>query len=169
MTHFRRALLTILAGGLVAFSAPAQVAKFTSPAGKDGKPARILEGAEVPPNASILYLSGQLASPIHPDRPATSLADFGDTKTQAASTLAKIKKSLEAHGYSMRDVIKMTVFVVADPKLGKMDFDGLNQAFDTFFNVAENPTTTARSALQVSALASPNFLVEIEVIAAKVK
>ncbi len=159
-------LLTLAAFAATGASA-AGVAKFTLPAGKDGKPSRILEAAEVPAGAKTLFVSGQLASPIDPSKPATSIADFGDTKTQALSALGKIKKILESHGYAMKDVIKMTLFLAADPKLGKMDFDGVNAAFETFFNVPENPTTTARSAIQVAALAGPNFLVEIEVIAAK--
>jgi enamine deaminase RidA (YjgF/YER057c/UK114 family) len=160
------ALLTLAAFAATGASA-AGVTKFTLPPGANGKPSRILEAAEVPAGGKTLFVSGQLASAIDPSKPATSIADFGDTKTQALSALAKIKKILESHGYAMKDVIKMTLFLTADPKLGKMDFDGVNAAFETFFNTAENPTTTARSAVQVAALAGPNFLVEIEVIAAK--
>jgi enamine deaminase RidA (YjgF/YER057c/UK114 family) len=158
--------------GLGATAAPAaDVMRYKLPASPNGKPARILESAEVPPGASTLYVSGQLASPIDPSKPMASatMADFGDTKTQALSALSKIKTILESHGYAMSDVIKMTLFLAPDPKLGKMDFDGVNAAFETYFNVAANPNTTARSAIQVGALAAPQFLVEIEVIAAKVK
>lgn len=166
--RLRHLLLSLAIGAFAATAGSAAgVSKFTLPASKDGKPARILEAAEVPAGAKTLFVSGQLASPIDPSKPATTIADFGDTKTQALSTLGKIKKILESHGYAMKDVIKMTLFLAADPKLGKMDFDGVNAAFETFFNTAENPTTTARSAIQVAALAGPNFLVEIEVIAAK--
>ena len=149
----------------------APVTKFTLPAAKDGKPARILESAEVGPGTSTLYVSGQLASPVGPPKPMASMtmADFGDTKTQALSALGKIKGILASHGYAMSDIVKMTLFLAPDPKLGKMDFDGVNAAFETFFNTTDNPTTTARSAIQVGALAGPMFLVEIEVIAAKAK
>ena len=69
----------------------------------------------------------------------------------------------------MSDVIKMTLFVAPDPKLGHMDFDGVNAGFDAFFNTPATPTTTARSAVQVAALAAPQYLIEIEAIAAKAK
>ena len=157
---------TLLAAGL-ASAASAQVTKYpTTP------PGRILQGAEVGPTSTLLYLSGQLASPIDSSKPmnpaAMTMADFGDTKTQTISTLNKIKAALTAHGYKMSDIIKMTVFVAGDPaKGGKMDFDGLNAGFGMFFNTPDNPTTVARSAFQVAALAAPAFLVEIEVIAAK--
>ena len=43
----------------------------------------------------------------------------------------------------------------------------MNDGFKQFFGTAENPTTVARSTIQVTALAGPNFLVEIEATAAK--
>ena len=135
-------------------------------------PAMILQGVTVAPGATMLYLSGQLASPIEASKakPAAEMtkADFGDTKTQTVSVLTKTKALLEARGFKMSDVIKLTVFVAGDPKLGgKMDFAGMNEAFRMFFGSAENPATVARSTVQVAALVSPNFLVEIEATAAK--
>jgi 2-iminobutanoate/2-iminopropanoate deaminase len=156
-------LLALAALGATAAPA-AGIVRNTLPA-TNGKPARILESAEVPPGATTLYVSGQLGSPLDPAKPT----EFGDTKTQAMSALTKIKGILEKRGYAMSDIVKMTLFLAPDPKLGKMDFDGVNAAFETFFNVPANPNTVARSAIQVGALAGPNFLVEIEVIAAKVK
>jgi len=135
------------------------------------KPAMILQGVEVPAGATMLYLSGQVASPIDPKvvlSPTVTMADLGDTKTQTVSVLGKIKAALEAHGFAMTDVIKLTVFVAGDPaKGGKMDFAGMNDGFKQFFGTPENPNTVARSAFQVAALAGPAFLVEIEATAAK--
>ena len=132
--------------------------------------ALILDGADVKAGPDLFYLSGQLASPIDPAKTfadVKSIDDLGDTKTQTASALKRIKEILAARGYSMSDVIKLTLFVVADPKLGKMDFAGVNEGFKQFFKTAENPITVARSTFQVSALAGPYFLIEIEAIAAK--
>ena len=132
--------------------------------------ALILDGADVKAGTDLFYLSGQLASPIDPAKTfadVKSIDDLGDTKTQTASALKRIKEILAARGYSMSDVIKLTLFVVADPKLGKMDFAGVNEGFKQFFKTAENPITVARSTFQVSALAGPYFLIEIEAIAAK--
>lgn len=132
--------------------------------------ALILDGADVKAGTDLFYLSGQLASPIDPAKTfadVKSIDDLGDTKTQTASALKRIKEILAARGYAMSDVIKLTLFVVADPKLGKMDFAGVNEGFKQFFKTAENPVTVARSTFQVSALAGPYFLIEIEAIAAK--
>jgi enamine deaminase RidA (YjgF/YER057c/UK114 family) len=135
-------------------------------------PALILQGVTVKPGAEMLYLSGQLAAQIDPTKKvapaALTIADFGDTKTQTISVLTKIKALVEAKGFKMSDVIKLTVFVAGDPKLGgKMDFAGMNDAYKMFFGSAENPNTVARSTVQVAALAGPAFLVEIEATAAK--
>jgi enamine deaminase RidA (YjgF/YER057c/UK114 family) len=163
----------ILAGALIAASGAtalpaAEIARFKA-AGPT--PALILQGVLVPAGAETFYLSGQLASPIDPAKPVTaalSIEDFGDTKTQTISVLTKVKALLAAHGYAMSDVIKMTVFVAGDPKLGgKMDFAGMNEGYKQFFGIAENPNVVARSTIQVAALAAPWALVEIEVTAAK--
>ena len=132
--------------------------------------ANILTGAIVAPGAEILHLSGQLASPIDPSKPATSVEAFGDTKTQTVSIFNKIKGLLMAQGYTMSDIFKMTVFVTAAPGMdGKMDFAGFNAGYREFFGTAENPNKVARSTVQVAGLAGPYFLIEIEVTAAKVK
>ena len=130
--------------------------------------ANILTGVIVPSGAEVFHLSGQLASPIDPAKPATSVEAFGDTKTQTVSIFNKIKGILAAQGYAMSDIFKMTVFVTAAPGMdGKMDFAGFNAGYREFFGTAENPNKVARSTVQVAGLAGPNFLIEIEVTAAK--
>ncbi|KAB7647868.1 RidA family protein [Polymorphobacter fuscus] len=155
-----------LATAALAASANAQaVNRITNP-----PPAIILSGAIVPPGAEIFHLSGQLASPIDPSKPVTGPESFGDTKTQTISIFNKIKAILEKQGYKMSDVFKLTVFVAAAPNMGgKMDFTGFNDGYKQFFGTAENPNLVARSTVQVAGLAGPNFLIEIEATAAKVK
>ncbi len=163
-------LLAALTGtvALAAASAPAAaqaVNRITNP-----PPAIILSGAIVPPGAEIFHLSGQLASPIDPSKPATSVEAFGDTKTQTISIFTKIKGILEKQGYKMSDVFKLTVFVTAAPGMnGKMDFTGFNDGYKQFFGTAENPNLVARSTVQVAGLAGPNYLIEIEATAARMK
>ena len=116
------------------------------------------------------YLSGQLATPITPADPAKGTpADYGDTRTQAASVFAKIQAALKDQGLTMGDVVKMTVFLGADPKTGKMDFAGMNAEYAKYFGTADQPNKPARSAVQVANLVSPTALLEIEVIAVKGK
>ena len=160
------AALALLAAAPLA-TTPAGAAELTRI--KSPPPALILQGVKVPAGSELVFLSGQLASPIDPSKPPAGLtmADYGDSKTQTVSALNKIKGILAAQGYAMSDIFKMTLFIAADPKLGKMDFAGVNDGFKQFFGTAENPNTVARSAIQVAALAGPNFLVEIEVIAAR--
>lgn len=161
------ASLIVLSAG---FALPAAAQTVTKHA--NTPPGLILQGVTVKPGATTLYLSGQLAAPIDPASktpPAQlTMADFGDTRTQTISVLNKIKAILAARGFAMSDIIKLTVFVAGDPKLGgKMDFAGMNDGFKQFFGTADNPGTVARSTVQVAALAGPNFLVEIEATAAK--
>lgn len=116
------------------------------------------------------YLSGQLASPVTPaDATKGIAADYGDTKTQAASIFNKIQVALKEQGLDMKDVVKMTVFLTADPKTGKLDFPGLQASYTTFFGTAAQPNKPARSAVQVAALVAPWALLEIEVIAVRSK
>ena len=117
-----------------------------------------------------LYVSGQLASPVTPADPAKgTLADYGDTKTQTFSILTKVQAILKEQGLDMKDVVKCTVFLAADPKLGKIDFPGLQASFTQFFGTKDQPNKPARSAYQVAGLVAPGYLLEIEVIAVKGK
>jgi enamine deaminase RidA (YjgF/YER057c/UK114 family) len=116
------------------------------------------------------YLSGTLASPVKPaDAAKGTPADYGDTKTQAASVFAKIQASLKEQGLDMKDVVKMTVFLAADPKTGKMDFAAMQSEYVKFFGTKEQANKPARSTVQVAALVAPWAMVEVEVIAVKGK
>lgn len=153
---------TIMALCLATSATAAPIVRHANP-----PPAIILGGVTIPPGAELVILSGQLPNPIDPAK-TDSIDAFGDTKTQAVSTFNKIKAELAKIGYSMSDIVKLTVFVVGDPKLGgKMDFAGFNAGYKEFFGTPENPNLVARSTVQVAALAGPNFLIEIEAIAAK--
>lgn len=130
----------------------------------------ILDAARVPAGADTIYVSGQLPSPLDPAKPMSevkSLEEMGDTKAQTISTLGKIRDILATQGFTMSDVVKLSLFVTADPRLGKMDFAGVNEGFRQFFGTAETPVTVARSTFQVAGLVGPYFLIEIEAVAAK--
>lgn len=127
-------------------------------------PAAVISStALLPVDSKILYLSGSTASPIDPAKPD----EFGDTATQTKSILTKMKASLEAMGWSMGDIVKMNVFLVAPEAGGRMDAPGMNSVFKTFFGTPEQPNKPTRSTVQVAALGRPTTLVEIEAIAAK--
>lgn len=156
------ALLGLAAAG------PAQAGEIVRHQGAAQSP--ILSGVSVPADATYLYLSGQVPAVADSTRPATDPAAWGDTRTQSISTFAKIEALLKAQGYGFGDVIKLTVFLVGDPKLdGKLDFKGFNEAYSQYFGTAQQPNKVARSVVQVAALANPVFLVEIEATAAKAR
>lgn len=155
-------VLALLASGFGSPCSAAEIIRHNNP-----PPAIILGSVTLPSGAEIVLVSGQLAAPIDPGK-TDSIEAYGDTKTQTISVLNKIKIMLARQGYAMSDIVKLTVFVAGDPKLGgKMDFAGFNDGYKLFFGTAENPNLVTRSTVQVAALAGPSFLIEIEAIAAK--
>ena len=128
----------------------------------------IASSVEVPAGSALVFVSGQLADPIKADAPPGSSERYGDTATQVASVLGKIRAELEKAGLGLGDVVKMNVFLVGDPSQGgSMDFVGLMRAYSTAFGTATGGRLPARTTVQVAALPLPGALVEIEVVAAR--
>jgi enamine deaminase RidA (YjgF/YER057c/UK114 family) len=129
----------------------------------------IARAVEVPAGTTLIFHSGITPSPKDPNAPQGTPEYWGDTTTQALSAFGNIKTSLDDLGLSFGDVVKMLVFLAADPanKDGRMDFQGFMKAYTQFFGTPEQPNLPARSAVQVAGLAAPGMLVEIEVILAK--
>ena len=128
----------------------------------------IAQAVEIPAGNDLVFVSG--AGPDIADKNADkdTPAAYGDTKTQTLSTLKKIEATLKSMNLTMKDVVKMQVFVVGDPALGgKLDFAGMMDSYKQFFGTAEQPNLPARSALKVAGLANPGWLVEIEVTAVR--
>ena len=101
-----------------------------------------------------LYLSGQIGI-----KPGTLQLVPGGIKEEARQTLENIKTSLEANGYTMRDIVKCTV-MLADI------FEWA--AFNEVYKAAFTPPYPARSAMGTGGLAM-GARVEVECIAAKAK
>ena len=117
-----------------------------------------------------LYVAGQMASPVSPaDSNKGTPATYGDTKAQTLSALMKIQGILKEQGLTMGNVVQMHVFMAADPTTGKLDIDGMNQAYDQFFGTPQQPKKPTRATVQVAALVMPWGLVEIEVVAVRSK
>jgi enamine deaminase RidA (YjgF/YER057c/UK114 family) len=113
----------------------------------------------VPASADTVYFSGVLPESIE-----------GDTQAQTLSVLNRLKGALANEGLSFADVVSLRVFLVGDPKLdNKLDFKGLNASYGQFFGTEAQPNKPVRTALQVVALPQPGALVEIDLIAARVK
>ncbi len=129
----------------------------------------IARAVEVPANTTLVFHSGTTPIPKDPNAPAGTPAYWGDTKTQSLSAFARIKESLDTMGLGFGDVVKMTVYLVADPAAanGRMDFDGFMEAYRQYFGTADQPNLPSRSTVQVAGLAVPGMLVEIEVTLAR--
>ena len=116
-----------------------------------------------------LYVSGQLPSPTKPaDRATNTPAVWGTTTEQADSAFQKVEAALKAQGLGMGDVVMMRVYMVAGAD-GKLDFQGMNAAYNKYFGTATQPNKPARTTVQVAALVTAGALLEVEVQAARNK
>lgn len=128
----------------------------------------IASSVTVPPGAELLFVGGTLADATDTDGPPGSTARLGDTAAQARSILGKIKAELEAVGYSMSDIVKIDVYLVADPhKDGSVDMLGLLSAYLAFFD-KDAGGMPVRTTVQVAGLPIPGALVQMAVTAARV-
>jgi enamine deaminase RidA (YjgF/YER057c/UK114 family) len=129
-----------------------------------GRTVPIARAVDVPAGKTIIFPSGTTPAPLDA-KAAPGTADYwGDTKTQALSTFARIKESLDTMKLDFGNVVAMTVYLVGDPaKGGHMDFEGFMAAYTQFFGTKEQPNLPARSTVQVAGLVAPGMLVEIEV------
>lgn len=123
----------------------------------------IAQSITVPPGYSTIYLSGMVPSPV-----AGTTDQYGNTEVQTESVLKRIEEALKAEGLGFGDVVNMKVYLVGDPAQGgKMDFSGMMKTYTKYFGTAEQPNKPTRTTVQISGLANPAFLVEIEVVAVK--
>lgn len=125
----------------------------------------IAQSVQVSGNATTYYVSGQVPPAVNKDADPSSVAAYGDTKTQTLGVLSRIKAILEGLGLSMGDVVKMQVFLVHSAS-APMDFKAFMEGYTQFFGGSQ-PNLPARSVVGVASLANPGYLVEIEVIAVK--
>jgi len=99
---------------------------------------------------NFLFVAGQ--GPIDPK---TGQMTGPDIETQTRQTLTNVKGIVEASDLSMRDVVKVSIF------LSNMeDFKKMNEVYKTFF--PENPPTRTTV---VAKLLLPGMLIEIDAIA----
>ncbi|MDM0069616.1 RidA family protein [Variovorax sp. J31P207] len=101
----------------------------------------------------ILYLSGQIGN-----IPGSLKLPSGGIQPEAKQVMENIKTSLEAHGYTLADVVKCTA-MLADMN----EWNAFNDVYKTYFAAGKFP---ARSAFGSSGLAF-NARVEVECIAAR--
>lgn len=158
------ALLVAVAAGTVGL---AQAAGILRAPLLGGSKFPIARAVEVPAGFKLIFQSGTGPDPANRRAKRGTLEYWGDTEVQTVSALKKIQVSLAGLGLSFKDVVKMNVFLVADPRTGRMDFKGFMAGYTKFFGTPEEPNLPARSAVQVAGLAAPGALVEIELVLAQ--
>ena len=129
----------------------------------------IAAAIEVPATATRVLLSGKVPPMVDRSKaPSDPAAYGGDTKGQTIGVLKSIEEQLAGLGLGMKDVVKMQVFLVADPaKENRMDFAGFMEGYTQFFGTAQQPNLPSRSVMAVAGLVNPGWLVEIEVTAVR--
>jgi 2-iminobutanoate/2-iminopropanoate deaminase len=108
------------------------------------------DGAEIARNHRILHISGQVG--VRPD--GTTARDFGEQCDQA---LVNLQAVLVAASMAPENIVKLTCFVVGDQPLSAL-YDARRRRLP---NVSPAATT-----LIVQGLAAPEWLIEIEAVAA---
>jgi 2-iminobutanoate/2-iminopropanoate deaminase len=96
----------------------------------------------------FVFVAGQAAV-----NPQTNELEYGDIRSETRRTLENIRAILEAAGSSLRDVVRVGVFL-SDIQ----DFDAMNEVYQEFFPAAPPARTTV-------AVQLPKIKVEIDCIA----
>jgi 2-iminobutanoate/2-iminopropanoate deaminase len=96
----------------------------------------------------FVFVSGQASV-----NPKTNELELGDIKSETRRTLRNIEALLEAAGSSLKDIVRIGVFL-ADVK----DFDAMNEVFREFF--PEDPPARTTVGAQL-----PKIKIEIDCIA----
>ena len=96
----------------------------------------------------FVFVAGQGAI-----NPSTNELELGDVRSETRRVLQNIRAILEAAGSSLRDVVRVGVFL-ADMK----DFDAMNEVYGEFFTEDQPARTTVGAQL-------PSIKVEIDCIA----
>jgi len=123
---------------------------------------------EIPASATLVNLSGAVPPIADSTADPKSVAAFGNTEAQTVSTLKNIEGTLKSLGLSLADIVKMQVYLVGAPNNeGKMDYAGFMKGYTQFFGTANQRNLPTRSVFQVTGLANPGYLVEIEVSAVR--
>ena len=114
-------------------------------------PATYSQGIKVSQSQAILFLSGQVAYTAD-----GGVAHRGDFKAQARGAFESIKALVECQGGTMANVVKITTFIT-DMRY-RMDLAPIREEFLG----RKGPASTL---VEISSLAHPDWMIEIEAIA----
>lgn len=103
-----------------------------------------------------VYLRGQIGQ----DLDTSATVGVGDVEAQAEKAMANIAMLLEEAGAKLKDVVKVTVYLI-DPRYREPVYRVMGRWLKGVYPVS--------TGLVVSALARPEWLVEIDAVAVKEK
>jgi enamine deaminase RidA (YjgF/YER057c/UK114 family) len=118
-------------------------------AAPEGAPAGRGYSQVVSGRGRLVVVSGQVAQNVNGE-----LVGPGDPATQARQVFENLRRCLAEAGAGFDDVVKLTLFV-----LDVADLPAVREARDAVIDTARPP---ASSAVQVSALFAPGYLLEVE-------
>lgn len=101
-----------------------------------------------------VYISGQVAANAKGE-----IVGKGDLKAQTFQVFENLRTALAAAGAGPKDVVKATIFAV---NFKPEDIPTIRDVRNAFFTGVEPPASTL---VGVSALANPDWLIEVEAIA----
>ena len=101
----------------------------------------------------LIFIAGQVALDA-----SGTLVGPGDFRVQAEQVFENLKTAAEAAGGSFKNIIKLNVYVLDRARL--LEY---REVRDRYID-AENPPVS--TAVQVAALFRPEFLIEVEAVAA---
>ncbi|WJR80128.1 RidA family protein [Bradyrhizobium sp. NP1] len=105
---------------------------------------------------TLIYLAGQVSTD-----PSGKLVGEGNFEAQVDRVFANVKAALETAGATMADIVKLNTYVVAS--VPPDDIPKMRAIRDRYVNVEKPPASTL---VVVSRLARPEWLIEIEAVAA---
>jgi len=101
----------------------------------------------------IVFIAGQVALDA-----SGNVVGPGDFRAQTERVFENLKAAVEAIGGSFRNIIKLNVYVLDRAQLREY-----REVRDRYIDLENPPVSTA---IQVAALFRPEFLIEIEAVAA---
>ena len=113
---------------------------------------RFSHSVEIPSNAKWLYLAGQVGIKMD----GTMVENIGDQDDQVWKNTIL---ALEDAGFGVKDIVKMTVF--------STDPNALDIHMEHRVHYLDESHIPATTWLNVSSLATPEILIEMETVAAK--
>ena len=115
---------------------------------------------EVQPGSEYFFTWGVTANPRMKEIARNSVENrYGDTYQQSFAVLTQLTDDLAEVGLTLRDVVNVRAYIVADPE---PDFDGWNRAFTQFFGTLTNPHKPARTTVGISRLFHSDYRIEVE-------